>query len=97
MAWRRWLEIHSYRSPVLFLAMGVCAVIFAWNSVNLATLAMANFRFLKDAGWFAVMEGGLWQLGEISISAVLSLASYFGFKACEHELIDRWLAWRAEK
>lgn len=97
MAWKRWLEIHSYRSPVLFLAMGACAAVFAWNSYNLVTLAMANLGFLRHAGWFAVMEGGLWQLGEIALSATLSLASYFVFKSCEHELIHRWLTWRAEK
>lgn len=92
---RRWLEIHAYHSLFLFVAMGVCAAAFAWSSYNLANLAIANFRFLRDYGWFAIMEGGLRQLLEIAAYGVLSLAFYLGFKACEHELVHRWSNWRS--
>ncbi len=94
---RRWLEIHAYHAAVLFLAMGVCAALFAWSSYNLASLAIANFRFLSAFVWLAVMEGGLWQLLEIAFYGLLSLIYYLGFKSCEHELVHRWSAWRAEK
>jgi hypothetical protein len=96
MSWR-WLEIHSYHAVVLFFAMGACVALFAWSSYNLANLAIANFRFLSEYGWLAVMEGGLWQLLEIGVYAVLSLAFYLGFKSCEHELVDRWSHWRAKR
>lgn len=94
---RRWLEIHAYHAAILFLAMGALACLFAWSSYNLAHLAIANIRFLKDFGWLAVMEGGLWQMLEITAYGLASLTFYLGFKSCEHELIHRWLTWRAKK
>lgn len=94
---RRWLEIHAYHGLVLFLAMGACAVLFAWSSYNLTQLAVANFRFLRAFGLMAVMEGGLWQLLEIAAYGLLSLIFYLGFKSCEHELVHRGSDWRAEK
>ena len=92
---RRWLEIHSYPAPVLFLVMGACAILFAWSSYNLAHLAIANYEFLRQFGWLAVMEGGLWQATEIAAYGLLALVFYLGFKACEHELVQRWSQWRA--
>ena len=94
---RRWLQLSSYNAFVLFLLMGVCAACFAWNSYNLAHLAMANVRFLSEAGLLAIMEGGLLQLAEIIFHGVLSLAFYLGFKACEVELVHRWRAHRSEE
>lgn len=92
---RLWLEIHAYHAFVLFLAMGACAALFAGSSYNLASLAIANFRFLREFGWLAVMEGGLWQLLEIAAYGLLSLTFDMGFNSCEHELVHRWSAWRS--
>ena len=89
MAWR-WLKPQFYNSLVLFLVMGVFAALFAWNSFNLIHLAMENFRFLRQFGALAIMEGGLWQLLEIILYGYLSLAFYLGFKICEAELVNRW-------
>ena len=47
---RRWLEIHSYAAPVLFLGIGACAILFAWSSYNLVHLAIANLEFLRKFG-----------------------------------------------
>ncbi len=55
---------------------------------------MANFAFLREHGWVAVMEGALWQLGEIIISAAIAMISYIGFKICESELVRRYQIWQ---
>lgn len=89
MVWR-WLKPQSYNSPVLFLAMGAFAALFAWNSYNLIHLAMENYRFIRQFGAVAIMEGGLRQLAELIAYGYLSLAFYMGFKVCEVELVNRW-------
>ena len=94
---RRWLEIHSYAAPVLFLGIGACAIFFAWSSYNLVHLAIANLEFLRKFGWLAVMEGGLWQAMEVAAYGLLSLIFYLGFKSFEYELVHRWTEWRAGK
>jgi hypothetical protein len=93
----RWLQLSNYHALVVFLLMGVFATLFAWNSYNLVHLAMQNFRFLREAGLLAVMEGGLRQLAGIILYGLLSLAFYVGFKACEVELVYRWRGSRTEK
>lgn len=87
---RRWLKPTSYNSVILFIAMGAFAALFGWNSYNLIHLGMENYRFLRQFGTVAVMEGGLGQLVEIILYGYLSLAFYLGFKVCEVELVNRW-------
>jgi hypothetical protein len=89
-----WFELSRYHFAAIFLASGVCAALFTWNSFNLAHLAMENFRFLGQYGRLALSEGGLVQLAEIAVKGYLSLAFYLGFKACEVELVYRWRAAR---
>ena len=86
----RWLRPTSYNSIILLLAMGVFAALFGWISYNLIHLGMENYRFLRQFGTLAVMEGGLGQLVEIILYGYLSLAFYLGFKICEVELVHRW-------
>jgi hypothetical protein len=88
MVWR-WLKPQSYNSLVLFLMMGAFAGLFAWTSFNLIHVAMENYRFLRQFGSLAVMEGGLSQLAGIILYGYLSLAFYMGFKVCEVELVNR--------
>lgn len=94
---RRWLQLSNHHAMTIFLLMGLCGVLFAWTTFNLFHLAMENLRFLREAGWMAVMEGGLRQLLEIVGSGLLSLVFYIGFKACEVELVYRWRNWRGDK
>jgi heme exporter protein D len=86
----RWLQFSKYHSAIVFLAMGVFAALFAWNSYNLITVAMASVHFLSEHGALAVKEGGARQIIEIVFSGYLSLIFYLGFKGCEHELVARW-------
>jgi hypothetical protein len=69
-------------------------VTLAWNTIDLAQLAMANVRFITTYGAMALAEGGLLQLVEIVIRGAISLAAYLGFKTCEVELVHRWRAAR---
>ncbi|MGH9844119.1 MAG: hypothetical protein ACREEM_35790, partial [Blastocatellia bacterium] len=86
----RWLQISRYHNLVLFLAMGGFGALFAWNSFNLVSLSMANYRYISVFGVMALMEGGLRQTVSLILSGFLSLAFYLGFKACEVELVARW-------
>lgn len=96
-AMKRWLAFATYRSFSLFAIMGVLAVVFAWNTIDLAQVAMANFRLITTHGTMALFDGGLVQLAEIAVRGIVSLAAYLGFKACEVELVHRWRSWKAEK
>ncbi len=86
----RWLSPQAYHSLALFFIMGVFAALFAWNTIDLAQVAMANLRFIGEYGAMALAEGGLAQLAEILVRGTVSLAAYLGFKACEVELVHRW-------
>jgi hypothetical protein len=94
---QRWLKLSTYNAFVLFLAMGVSAALFAWNSANLIHLAMENFRFIREFRGMAIMDGGLLQLREITACGYLALIFFLVFKACEIELVYRWRNYRAEK
>lgn len=89
-AMTRWLSPARYPGLALFLIMGGCAALFAWNSIDLAHLAMANLGFIRAYGVMALVDGGLLQLLEIIVRGIVSLAAYLGFKACEVELVHRW-------
>lgn len=88
------LKLNRYPAiAVLFLA-GALTVMFAYATLNLFQMSMANIRFLREFGWIAVMEGGLVQLGQIVIGAIVSMLSYIGFKICESELVHRYHNWQ---
>jgi hypothetical protein len=92
---RRWLLLSNYNALMVFIAMGVFAGLFTWNSFNLVHLAMENIRYIGEFGRLAIVEGGLRQLLEIVAYGYVSLAFYVGFKACEVELVHRWRNWQA--
>lgn len=91
------LRMNRYPALAILLIAGVLAIIFAFATVNLLQLAIANIRFLREFGIVAVMEGALWQLAGITISAFVALISYMGFKICESELVARYRAWQSRK
>jgi hypothetical protein len=91
---KRWLAIASYRSPTLFVIMGLFAAVLAWNTYDLAQVAMANARLITEHGTMALRDGGLAQLIEITVRGIVSLAAYLGFKACEVELVHRWRSFK---
>jgi hypothetical protein len=90
LAMKAWLSPARYHALVLFVMMGLFAAILAWNTFDLAHVAIANARLIGNFGLMALMDGGLLQLFEIAVRGAVSLAAYLGFKACEVELVHRW-------
>ncbi len=80
------LRLKNYPAIIVLLIAGLFTLILAFATLNLFQMSMANIGFIRDYGWVAVMEGALWQLGEIAVSAAISMLSYIGFKICEGEL-----------
>ena len=91
------LRLNRYPALAILLIAGVLAIVFAYATVNLLQMAIANLRFLREFGAMAVMEGALWQLASIVASAFVALISYMGFKICESELVARYRAWQSRK
>ena len=91
------MRLNRYPVTAILLIAGVLAIIFAYATVNLLQMAVANLRFLREFGAMAVMEGALWQLAQIFISALIALLSYIGFKICESELVQRYRTWQMRK
>lgn len=86
----RWLRPSAYPVSVLLLLLALAATVFAWVTLDLARVAIANFELLRSHGLLAVMHGGLWQTAEVAAKGAVSLALYLLFKACEREVIHRW-------
>ena len=87
-------KLRNYHFLIVLLFAGLLAVTLAYATLNLFLISMANFRFLREFGWVAVMEGGLLQLGEIALTGMVALISYIGFKICETELVHRYHDWQ---
>ena len=84
------LSIAAWPSLALFLLMAVSGALVAWISFDLIHQGMENYRFLREQGLLAVMEGGLWQALELVVKGCVSLCAYLVFKNCEVELVNRW-------
>lgn len=69
-------------------------MIFAYATLNLFQMSMANLRFLREFGWTAVMEGALIQMLQIIGAGAVAMLSYIGFKICESELVHRYHEWQ---
>ena len=82
----RWMVRHWVCTYAL---MGIAFVMFGTLSLNLVQIFAANIRFLTEYGLEAVMEGGLWQLLELVVSAYGAIGFYVAFKTCEHALVER--------
>ncbi len=88
------LRLKKYPAVIVLLIAGLFTLVLAYSTLNLFQISMANIGFIRDYGWIAVMEGALWQFGEIVISAAISMLSYMGFKICESELVHRYHNWQ---
>ncbi len=87
-------KLARYHVIMVLVLAGILTIIFAYATLNLFQMSMANFRFLREFGWTAVMEGGLIQLAQIIACAIAALLSYVGFKICESELVHRYREWQ---
>ena len=88
------LKLNRYPVFAILLIAGLFTIIFAYATLNLFQMSMANIRFIREFGWTAVMEGALVQLLEIAISGALARLSYIGFKICESEFVHRYHDWQ---
>ncbi len=88
------LKLKHYPAVVVLLFAGILTVVFAYSTLNLFQMSMANFRFLREFGWTAIMEGRLIQFLQIVLCAVVAMLSYIGFKICETELVHRYHNWQ---
>jgi hypothetical protein len=86
-----WSHPRRYPTAVLLLALGGVSVVFAWLTVDLLTLAMANIDFLRRHGAMAVMEGGLVQFGLNVAKGFAALLAYLAFRGIEAEIMRRWI------
>lgn len=87
-------RLNQHSVVTVLLIAGLLIVIFAYATLNLFQMSMANIAFLREHGWEAVMEGALWQLGEIVASAIIAMLTYIGFKICESDLVRRYQKWQ---
>lgn len=86
-------NVTRWPSVLVFLLAGASAACFAFVTVNLFAEAMENVRFLKTYKLEAIRYGAWIQVLELGFWGGLSLICWLTFKVCEHELVDRYLAW----
>lgn len=88
------LKLRRYPAIVVLVIAGLFTVVFAYATLNLFQMSMANIRFIREFGWTAIMEGAFLQLLQIGFSGTLAMLSYIGFKICESELVHRYQDWQ---
>ncbi|WPC06477.1 hypothetical protein ACSX1C_08935 [Pseudomonas sp. MBLB4123] len=85
-AFYRWLCRHPV---VSFLLMTGSFLAFGYFTLDLVQLIGSNAAFIVRHGWLALMSGGLLQLGELTLIALLAMACYLLFRLCEQALLQR--------
>ncbi len=83
-----WLRRHPL---ACFLVMTICFLAFGYLSVDLVRLIAVNTDFVIAYGWQAVQDGGLRQMLELCLGALVAMAFYLLFKVCEQILLQ-WFA-----
>lgn len=91
---RKLLSLSTYPAWAVFIGSGVFAALFAWMTYDLFRLAMANSGLIRAYGVMALVDGGAAQLAVIALKGASALATYFGFKACEADLMRRYRRWQ---
>jgi hypothetical protein len=87
---RRWLrEVVFARAWLTFVVMVVAFLVFGAGTFNLFLLLKANLELIAEHGMQALADGAAQQFVELMLSAVVSMAAYVLFKACEHQLVHR--------
>lgn len=83
----RWMIKHWIAT---FLIMTSAFVSSGLASFNLVKLVSANAAFFVRHGLDAVVYGGLYQVAELTVLALLAVGFYFLFKFSEHALLERF-------
>jgi hypothetical protein len=82
----RWLCRHALTT---FLLMTASFVAFGYLTVDLIHLIGSNAAFILKHGWMALMSGGLLQLSQLILLALLAMTSYLIFRLSEKALLHR--------
>jgi hypothetical protein len=83
-----WLRRHPL---ICFVLMTASFVAFGYLTVDLVRLLTTNASFVLTHGWQALKIGGLQQLLELWLGALLAMACFLFFKLCEQVLLQ-WLS-----
>ncbi len=85
-----WLDRVVFRRTWLtFLVLVAAFLVFGAGTYNLFLLLKANLDLIAEHGMQALADGAARQFVELMATAVVSLAAYVLFKACEHHLVQR--------
>jgi hypothetical protein len=82
----RWLRCHP---GVTFFLMTASFLAFGYLTIDLVHLLSSNAAFIVRHGWVALISGGLLQLGELSLTALIAMVNYLLFRLCEKALLQR--------
>lgn len=86
---RKKLMSFLVRSPVIVLALMTFSFLgFGYFSVNLFLVFKANVAFINEYGAMAIQEGAAQQLGQLVLSAFVSVLFYAVWKVGERLLVD---------
>jgi len=85
-----WLDrVVFARAWLTFVVLVAAFLVFGAGTYNLFLLLKANLELIAEHGMQALADGAAQQFVELMFSAVLSMAAYVLFKACEHKLVHR--------
>jgi hypothetical protein len=85
-----WLDrVVFSRAWLTFVTLVVSFLLFGAGTYNLFLVLKANLELIAEHGLQALADGAARQFIELMLTAVLSMAAYVLFKACEHRLVRR--------
>jgi hypothetical protein len=85
-----WLDRVVFpRAWLTFIVMVLTFLVFGAGTLNLFLLLKANLELIAEHGTQALVDGAAQQFFELMATAVVSMAAYVLFKACEHKLVHR--------
>ena len=85
-----WLQrVVFARAWLTFTVLVISFLVFGAGTYNLFLVLKANLALIAEHGMQALADGAAQQLLELLVTAVLSMAAYVVFKACEHCLVHR--------
>jgi hypothetical protein len=82
-------RILTFHWVITLLVLMLCALVFGLSTLNLFVMVQANFSLIARHGVMALMDGGLLQIGELTVNGAVAIVSYVLIKACEHVLVER--------
>jgi hypothetical protein len=85
-----WLErVVFARAWLTFTVLVLAFLVFGAGTYNLFLVLKANLDLIAEHGTQALADGAAQQFLELMFTAVLSMAAYVLFKACEYRLVHR--------